>query len=384
MQPAHFTDRMPGQLVEIGGLPGLNYAFIPASLPPHWEWPVELWPLLVKAKEELGRLDGVGRYLPNPGLLLTPLRRREAQRSSSLEGTYATPEQLLLFEINPTEAAIEGANVSSIQEIANYERALRLREETRSQLPLSLRLIRQLHQTLLEGVREAGASPGEFRRGQVKIGSDGRFVPPPANYLPELLDQLEKYLHLEKNYDPLVEAFLVHYQFETIHPFRDGNGRVGRLLLSITIEDWCGLSGQWLYMSAYFDRYRDEYINHLYRISTENDWTGWVRFCLNGVVSQSIDAQHRCDRLLRLKDDYWHRLKNGDFSGRIYQIVENLFTRPFSTTRLTMNEQAVSQPTARSDLEALVKIGILKEMQLRVNRQKAYYCEDIFHLSYED
>lgn len=366
----------------IDGVPGVNYAFLPDPLPPQWEWTVELWPFLLKAKEELGRLDGIGRHLPSPGLLLAPLRRREAQRSSSLEGTYATPQQLMLFEISPAEAAIEGADVESVREVANYERALHLREETREVLPLSLRLIRQLHRTLLEGVRGADTNPGEFRRSQVKIGSEGRFVPPPANYLQELLDQFERYLHSEKKFDPLVEAFLVHYQFETIHPFRDGNGRVGRLLLSITIEEWCSLSGQWLYMSAYFDQHRDEYINHLFRISTEANWTSWIRFCLNGVIQQSLDAQQRCRQLLELKEEYFKRLKQGNFPGRLYQIVDNLFIRPYSTTSLAMEANKVSQPTARADLETLVRIGILKEMQLRVNRQKAYFCEDIFKVSY--
>jgi Fic family protein len=218
----------------------------------------------------------------------------------------------------------------------------------------------------------------------VQIGAGARFVPPPANYLRECLDQFENYLHQPKAMDPLVEAFIVHYQFEAIHPFRDGNGRVGRLLLAITIEDWCGLSGQWLYMSAYFEKYKDDYIERLYRVSTEGDWSGWLRFCLQGVAEQAVDAQERCSRLLSLKEDYRARLDRSGCPGRVYQIVEDLFVRPFTTAPWIKDKYQVSYPTARSDLERLVKMEILNDMALRLRRQKAYLCEDIFRITYGD
>ena len=194
MDLARFTTSKTGQVVEVSGVPGISHAFIPDPLPPNWQWPVELWPALVKAKEELARLDGIGRHLPNPQLLLTPLQRREAQRSSSLEGTYATPQQLLLFEINPAEVEAAGEQAQSVREVATYARALRLREEMREPLPISLRLIRELQRVLLDGVRGSTAQPGEFRRSQVQVGSDARYVRPPANYLHECLDRFEKYL----------------------------------------------------------------------------------------------------------------------------------------------------------------------------------------------
>jgi Fic family protein len=379
-----FTAGKTGQIVEVSGLPGVSHAFIPNPLPPKWDWSPELWPLLLRAKEELARLDGIGRHLPNPHLLLTPLQRREAQRSSSLEGTYATPQQLLLFEINPTEVETAGEKEQPVREVANYSRALRWREDARQQLPISLRLIRELHRVLLEGVRGSTASPGEFRRGQVQIGSDARYVPPPANYLPECLDLFEKYLHQEKGFDPLVEAFIAHYQFEAIHPFRDGNGRVGRLLLAITIQDWCGLSGQWLYMSPFFEKYRDEYTNRLFKVSTDGDWTGWLDFCLRGVTNQALDAQKRCSRLLALKEEYRKRLDGSGCSGRLYQILEDLFVQPFTTAPWTQEKYHVSYPTARADLDCLVSHGILGELQLRLRRQKAYLCQDIFQITYEE
>lgn len=379
-----FTASKTGQLIEISGIPGVNHAFIPNPLPPQWDWPVELWPVLMKAKEELARLDGIGRHLPNPQLLLTPLQRREAQRSSSLEGTYATPQQLLLFEINPAEVEVIGEKEQPAREVTNYRRALQLREEMKETLPVSLRLIRELHRVLLEGVRGSTAEPGQFRRGQIQIGSGARYVAPPANYLKECLDSFEKYLHQEKHLDPLAEAFLAHYQFEAIHPFRDGNGRVGRLLLSITIEDWCGLSGQWLYMSAYFEKYKDEYIDRLFRVSTEGDWSGWLHFCLQGVKSQALDAQVRCSRLLDLRSSYRQRIDKLDNPGRLYQIMEDLFIRPFTTAPWTQEKYQVSYPTARADLERLVNLGILTDLKLRIRRQKAYLCRDIFNITYDD
>ena len=379
-----FTEQKTGRVIEISGLSGISHAFVPDPLPLGWEWSDELWPVLVQAKEELARLDGIGRHLPNPQLLLTPLQRREAQRSSSLEGTYATPQQLLLFEINPAEVEVSGERTQPVREVANYGRALRLREEMKEKLPVSLRMIRELHRVLLEGVRGSEAEPGQFRRGQVQIGSEGRFVPPPSNYLAECLDLFEKYLYQEKSFDPLVEAFLVHYQFEAIHPFRDGNGRVGRLLLAIIIEDWCGLSGQWLYMSPYFERYKDEYIDRLFRISTDGDWIGWLRFCLQGVTAQSLDAQKRCSRLLELKEEYRQRLDRTASPGRIYQILEDLFIQPFTTAPWIKDKYQVSYPTARADLDRLMILDILSDLQLRLRRQKAYLCQDIFQITYED
>jgi Fic family protein len=384
MDISKFSEHSPGKLIEISGLPGITHAFIPNPLPPDWGWPERLWPLLLKAREELARLDGVGKHLPNPQLLLTPMQNREAQRSSSLEGTFATPEQLALFEMSPTDSALEQNTMEAAREVSNYARALRFRAETQEKLPISLRLIRTLHRILLEGVRGSKTTPGEFRRGQVQVGSNARYVPPPANVLPECLDRFEKYLHQAKKLDPLVEAFLVHYHFEAIHPFGDGNGRVGRLLLAITTKEWCGLSGQWLYMSAYFDAHKDEYIDRLFSISTDADWEGWIKFCLTGVIEQSVDTQQRCSQLLGLRETYKQRLADAKASARLSLLMDGLFANPVATASAVMQMYHVSHPTARADLDALVELGILEEVQLKQRRQKGYYCPDIFRMTYED
>jgi len=244
---------MTGRLVPVPkGFADAQVAFIPDPLPPKWEWPGHLWKLLVQARKCLSSLDGTGKHLPNPEILLHPLQSREAQLSSQLEGTITDPQQQVLFEADPQYPISKNDPNNAFQEVANYRRALRVRLEGKNDLPLSLRLARELHAILMAGVRGSDQRPGEFRKIQNQIGSPARFVPPPPENLDETLDAFEKYLHSDDGFDPLVRAFFAHYQFEAIHPFRDGNGRVGRLLLSLMIAEWCELSSQWLYMSPFF------------------------------------------------------------------------------------------------------------------------------------
>ena len=206
---------------------GETWAFIPSPLMKKWEVPSDVWELLAQAREELARLDGVGRNMPNYNLLLRPLQRREALRSSSLEGTYATPEQLLLFEIDPREPKSVSDPVGAWQEVWNYSKALELGLEMLVRVPISLNLIRAMHRELLAGVRGSRRDPGNFRRTQVHIGSDRRFIPPPPNEMLLCLDDFEKSIHKDKQIESLIFCFMAHYQFETIHPFLDGNGSSG-------------------------------------------------------------------------------------------------------------------------------------------------------------
>jgi Fic family protein len=252
MDEADFTPNMTGRLVQVTGISGSGIAFVPDSLPPKWEWPARLWPLLAEAKSCLARVDGVGKHLPDPQIVLRPLQNREAQKSSSLEGTITEPEQQVLFQIEPQQPQSAADPANAYKEVYNYAQTLRSRLQEWADLPLSLRLIRHFHRGLAQGVPRFEGEPGEFRRTQNQIGRPPRYVPPPPELIPECLDAFEKYLHSTKGYDPLVEAFITHYQFEAIHPFRDGNGRVGRLLLAVTIMEWCGLSNQWLYMRRVF------------------------------------------------------------------------------------------------------------------------------------
>ncbi len=381
MDPKEFTASMPGQLVPISGqLSGGQYAFVPNSLPPKWEWPQGLWQKLLDARRLLSSLDGTGRHLPNPEILLKPLQQREAQLSSRLEGTITDPKQQVLFQADPRYPVSAHDPANAFREVFNYNRALRLRLDQQSELPLSLRLIRDLHAMLMNGVRGSDQRPGEFRTIQNQIGWPARFVPPPPQCLDALLGDFEKYLCTPGDYDPLVRAFLAHYQFETIHPFRDGNGRVGRLLLSLTIADWCLLSNQWLYMSAFFENNKKEYMDLLLAVSTHGAWEHWLDFCLQGVIVQAVDAEKRCDRLLKLHRDFHARLKGG--SVRLSKLVDGLFDSPVISVRQYKDLFEVTYPTARSDLKQLEARGIVEE--LGGQDLITYYCPDIYAITYED
>jgi len=232
----------------------------------------------------------------------------------------------------------------------------------------------------MDGVRGAEQRPGEFRKIQNQIGWPARFVPPPPENLDETLNAFELYLHTNDNFDPLVRAFLCHYQFETIHPFRDGNGRVGRLLLSLTIADWCGLSSQWLYMSAYFEKHKREYMDLLLSVSTHGAWESWIRFCLEGVVVQSADTEKRCDKLLKLHRDFHDRIKGG--SIRLAKLVDDLFESPVIAVNRYRTTFGVTYPTARSDLKKLEGLGIVKELESM--GRITYYCPQIYDVTYEE
>jgi len=382
MKKELFGNRATGKLVPIANVAGATHAFIPNPLPPNWTWPADLWPLLLKAHTAMARLDGIGKHLPDAEIILTPLQNREAQRSSSLEGTVTDPVQQALFQLDP-RASPDTDGADAYREVFNYSQALKLRQATMDKLPLSLRLIRRLHGVLMADVRGADKNPGEFRKHQNQIGRPPRYVPPPPHLLNEPLDALEKYLHSEWDVDPLVAAFLAHYQFEAIHPFMDGNGRVGRVLLAICIAEWCGLSNQWLYMSAYYDRFKDEYINRLLRVSTAGEWKEWIAFCLRGVIAQADDTQRRCDLLIAANKRFQKTvagLRGG--SVRLSSIVDQLFTSPVTTVTAVQQRYRVTYPTARSDLLKLERAKIVE--MLPHTPQITYYCRRIIKIIHSD
>lgn len=370
-----FGEKSPGRIVPISEG---DYAFIPHKLPPDWVFPGWLWPLLADAKQQVGVLEGVGRTLPNPAILLRPFADREAIRSSRLEGTYVTSKEFLLFELQEKTGTDEKTNDQ--REVFNYRRALN--HGTTTSLPLSLRLLRELHGILMAGVRGKDRSPGEFRRLQVAIGPSKRFIPPPPDQLPASLDQLERYFHQDNSpFDPLVDCFLIHYQFETIHPFQDGNGRVGRLLLSIMLQQRCGFSKPWLYLSEFFERHRDEYIQLLFDVSTKANWDAWIEFCLKGTREQAMETIRRCDILRRMRDEYMTRLASAGGHIRLTQIVEELFHSPFVQVKDLPARLGITYPTAQADMERLVAAGIVQP--LPEVSPKTYYAVEIFNVAYD-
>ena len=379
MDVSKFIGEATGRLVQDGG----RTHFVPFDLPPHWEVPRQLWPQVVEANRQLTLLEGVGRYLPNPAILLRPVVDRESIQSSRIEGTYATAREYLLFELAPRDATSEQDPINDQKGVHNYRKALE--RATTSALPLSNRLIRDLHRELLTGVRGRDRAPGEFRRVPVAIGSPTttRFVPPPAGQVVECINKLEQYLHQEpRAFDPLVDCFLVHYQFETIHPFMDGNGRVGRMLLVLMIQRLCGLTKPWLHMSQYFATHKDEYVDGLFNVSAKGDWTSWIDFCLQGVIQQCQETIARCDKLREIKQRFEEIVRTSKGSSRLLQIVEMVFNHPFISIVDFAQKLGVHYQTAQSDLERLTATGILRELPR--HRPKTYFAPEVFNVGYED
>jgi len=384
MDKAKFTRSAPGQLIPIK-TPEPDWAFVPSRVPRDWALPQELVPILVDARQALARLDGAGRYMPAHSILLRPLQQREAIRSSSLEGTFATAEELLMYGLEPKPPASSTDPVNAWREVFNYDKALQRGQKLLKTLPLSSRLVRELHKDLLDEVRGSDRTPGEFRQRQVHIGADKRFVPPPAERIPDLMSDLEKYMNDgDDTTDPLVRAFLAHYQFESIHPFPDGNGRVGRLLLSLMVFRGCGLGSPWLYLSPYFDKYKDDYIDCLFRVSTHGAWDKWIELCLRGTVAETQEAMSRIDRLLALKTKYEQKLARlPRVSARLQQIVVSLLGSPIVNIPTLARRFDVTFPTAQADVTKLVSIGILKETDRKAKPQ-FFVAQEIFAAAYSE
>jgi len=380
MDPKQFDELSPGRLIRVEE-PLKNWSFIPDELPAKWPFANELWPLLVEAKEALGTLNGIGQTLPNPQLLLRPLQNREAISSSSIEGTFVTAQELLLFELDPREPGSADDKKADWLEVFNYGRSLLKGMEMLGELPLCNRLITEMHLTLMHGVRGRNKSPGKFRRCAVQIGSSGRFVPPPWEEVERLMGNLERYLNESSDdVDPLVRCFITHYQFEAIHPFRDGNGRVGRALLALMVQHWHRHAMPWLYLSAYFERFKDEYIEKLFNVSTKGAWAEWIEFCLRATVVQAKDAVRRCHQFNRLRADYQSRVDS--HSPRTFQLIESLFTSPVLTIPSVAAQFNVIYHTARSDIQRLVDAKILREME--GSRPRSFFAPEVMSVAYDE
>jgi Fic family protein len=384
MDTNKFTEKKPGKLVRVNILGQEDWAFIPDDLPTNMTFSDDIWLLLSEARQEIGKLDGAGMRMSNYELLLRPLQRNEALKSSSLEGTFATPEELLLLEMEPGESKSRQSLTSPAREVMNYGKALRLGQELLNKIPISLRLIKDLHKELLSGgVRGDESNPGNFRQSQVHIGSGRRFVPPPYNEALKCINKLENYIHKPSRIDPLIRCFLVHYQFETIHPFIDGNGRTGRLLLSLMIFTLLKLEKPWLYLSAFFDKSKDEYIENLFNVSAKGDWEAWIIYCLQATIYQAKDAVTRLDRMLKLKESFFERLAIEKPTFRCHQIINYIFDiSPMINIPWLCKKLEVPYPTAKRDVDLLIRLGILKTF--RLSHPKAFYSPEILDAVYRD
>lgn len=336
----------------------------------------KLIPLIGPAVAAVARYDGSLAAVPNAGVLLAPLTTQEAVLSSRIEGTQATMGEVLQYEAAGKGGALVGKKEADIQEVLNYRRALRLAEERLHSLPLSLRLVREVHSVLLAGVRGEGRAPGEFRRVPNWIGPPGctveqaRFVPVGAHDLPEAMGRWEHFIHAEAP-DQLVQLAIAHAEFEALHPFLDGNGRLGRMLVPLMLWQWGLISAPRFYVSEYFEARRDEYYERLLAISRDDDWTGWCAFFLRGVRAQAENNQQKARAIL----DLYERLKPQVIaltrSQYAVPAMDWIFGRPIFSSQDFVTDAMVPAPTARRLLGVLKREGILRELEPARGRRAA-------------
>jgi Fic family protein len=378
MDPKDFQDSTAGKVVRT---PKGYWTFIPNHLPPIIQWSPALISAVGVAERSVGKLDSLTSTLPSPNILVRPFVHREAVLSSRIEGTQASLGDVYVYEatqlsyLEPT---------SDVREVHNYVMALDYGLERLGSLPVSLRMIREIHAVLMEGVRGDHLTPGEFRRSQNWIGSPGstpetaRFVPPPIDEMHTALDLMEKFIHATSDMPPLVRNALIHYQFEAIHPFLDGNGRVGRLLTILLLIEAGLLSEPWLYLSAYFEAHRSAYYDHLLAVSQRGEWENWLFFFLEGIEDQAMDAIARIERLQILMRTYNERLSDERAIERLMHAVNVLFERPILSIRQLEAAMGVPYRTAQRYIEKLELLGILREVTGR-SRNRLYQADEVLY-----
>ena len=381
-----FKNSPSGRVIKCGQGNAAYWAFVPNPLPPAFELDDEAIQLSNEASLELGRLDGLGNALPNPHLLVNPFIRREAVLSSRIEGTQASIADLYAYEAGQLPLpGMPPVPESDVREVLNYVHALEYGIERLESLPLSLRFMLELHEHLMRGVRGDQATPGEFRRSQNWIGRAGAtlnqatYVPPPATDMLDCLDALEKYLHYGDKYPPLVRIAMIHQHFEAIHPFLDGNGRVGRLLITLLLVSWGLLRKPLLYLSAFFELHRNEYYARLLAVNQHDDWDGWVKFFLRGVQEQASDAASRAKQLQDLQITWRKELLVGRRSTRAIQLADALFETPVISVALAAKTLACDYNPAKNAVRVLLDAGIIEPTDERLYDKK-YVAQDIVHI----
>jgi Fic family protein len=357
----------PGQYVRAVGQPEPFSTFVPNPLPPRppIEWDIDLHDLADRANRALGRLDGLATLLPDRSLFLYLYVRKEAVLSSQIEGTQSSLSDLLLYESD----AAPGVPLADVEEVSCYVAALdhglaRLREG----FPLSLRLLRDIHAVLLSSGRGSDKMPGEFRTSQNWIGGtrpgNALFVPPPAPEVVRCMGELEQFLHDRPERTPvLIKSALAHVQFETIHPFLDGNGRLGRLLVTLLLCAEGALSEPLLYLSLYLKTHRELYFELLQQIRLEGDWEAWLRFFLEGVVDTAEQASATAGQILELfRQDQAQIEKLGRVAGSVLRLHQFMRRRPLVTIPRAAAETGLSAPTVATSLEHLMELSMVREV----------------------
>jgi len=362
MIPDQFSSSSPGKVKKIVGPSFTYWAFVPNPLPPKLVYDNDLLFLLGEANRAMGEFSGFLSGSPGSRLLIRPLFRREAVASSQIEGTTSDIEDLYFFEADQNSVPL----ADDVREVSNYLKALEYGLERLKSLPISTRLFKELHSVLMSGVRGGYSYPGELRRTQNWIGKPGctlneaDYVPPPPEELNDCLGELENFINSESRLPPLVRLALVHYQFEAIHPFVDGNGRVGRLLISLLKTYWGLMDQPGLYLSGYFEANRQEYYSRLRSVSFEGDWNGWIFFFLKAVLQQSELGKNKLKEIMDLRSNWIGRLKPVS-SALPLALIDSLFENPVITIPLAAERLNVTYVSARRAITALCEKGVLSQ-----------------------
>ena len=397
MRSSEFSSRSPGRLEPTTFVEHLwrsgrletktdsGVGFVPDARPPSVparELVGDVLESLLRAERNLSQLEGAAHRLENPHLLVGIFKQREAILSSRIEDTFASAEELALFDYAPDSLKER----DQVREVRNYVRALE--HGLASDLPICLRLMREMHKILLRDTKRPGVAPGEFRQTQNAIGagssfSRAKFVPPPPQFVDPAMNELEQFLNNDDTELPrLVRFGLAHYQFEAIHPFLDGNGRLGRLLITLSICRHGQLTQPLIYVSGYFEQHREEYCDLLYRVSTDGVWTEWLEFYLEAVASQSKDALDRADRLVGLQTDYHRRVREKRASALLSDLVDRLFVSPSITVADAQRVLNCTPQTAGNHVRRLVQKHILVEATGR-RHGRVFVAPEILDLIYE-
>lgn len=389
MDPEEFQDTAPGRLV-----PTFDdaMAFVPDPLPDTVPLSPSSIRILASAADAVGRLAGITAREFNPYLIGSPLLHREAIVSSRMEGTVTTPEQLVLLQAERKQPGRKARSDSDTQEVLNYINAMERGLDLLHELPVCLRLIRETHRVLLEGVRGERQKPGQFRNEQNWIRGrlddsihNARFVPPPPSELKDALDSFEKYLNREPSDedDPLlVRLALIHYQFEAIHPFFDGNGRIGRLLIPLLMCSYERLQGPILYVSSYLERHREAYQDLLLHTSQTGDWDPWLRFFLEALRSSAEEATQQATGLLDLRQRYHREFQTSRSSALIIRLIDRLFRAPSITIGEAAEILDVTHQGAANNIHKLEEAGLLREITGK-KRYKVYVAPEILAFLYD-
>lgn len=346
--------------------PGGFSAFVPRALPPDppIAWDPPLISLLSRADQALGRLDGTARTLPNPELFVAMYVRREAVLSSQIEGTQSTLEDVLSYELDPTLPGV----APDVSEVINYIRAMDQGLGLLKTLPVSNRLIREIHGVLVHDGRGASKNPGQFRRSYVWIGAgsapiaQATFIPPPKAEMDDAMAELERFLNSEHGLPPLVTSGLAHAQFETIHPFEDGNGRVGRLLITFLLMECGSIERPLLYLSVFLKAHRAEYYDRLSAVREDGDWEGWLRFFLRGVAETAEEASRTAKAIVDLREEHRRRLQQRAVHVGALRLLDSLFQLPLMNVKSAASVIENTYQTANRLMQEFEELGIVREI----------------------